>query len=73
MKYFDFKINLTDKRDEITNDDLIKAGMPPEFLGRIPVITSTEDLDVEFSSISISLRTKVISDLIVDNLLTTYS
>ena len=31
----------------ITNEDLIKAGMPPEFLGRIPVITSTEELDVE--------------------------
>ena len=31
----------------ITNDDLIKAGMPPEFLGRIPIVTSTEELDVE--------------------------
>lgn len=31
----------------ITNDDLIKAGMPAEFLGRIPIVTSTEDLDVE--------------------------
>ena len=31
----------------ITNEDLIKAGMPPEFLGRIPVITSTEDLELE--------------------------
>ena len=31
----------------ITNEDLIKAGMPPEFLGRIPVITSTEELDLE--------------------------
>ena len=31
----------------ITNEDLIKAGMPPEFLGRIPVITSTEELELE--------------------------
>lgn len=31
----------------ITNDDLIKAGMPAEFLGRIPVITSTEELSLE--------------------------
>ena len=31
----------------ITNDDLIKAGMPAEFLGRIPIVTSTEELDVE--------------------------
>ena len=37
------------KEDKIilTNDDLIKAGMPAEFLGRIPVITSTEELSIE--------------------------
>ena len=39
----------TKKEDKIilTNDDLIKAGMPAEFLGRIPVITSTEELSIE--------------------------
>lgn len=31
----------------ITDQDLIKAGMPPEFLGRIPVITSTDELELE--------------------------
>ena len=31
----------------ITNDDLIKAGIPPEFLGRIPIVTSTEELELE--------------------------
>ena len=31
----------------ITNEDLIKAGMPPEFLGRIPVITNTKELEIE--------------------------
>ena len=31
----------------ITNDDLIKAGLPAEFLGRIPVVTSTEELSIE--------------------------
>lgn len=31
----------------ITNEDLIKAGMPAEFLGRISVVTSTEELEIE--------------------------
>ena len=31
----------------LTNEDLIKAGMPPEFLGRIPIITNTEELSLE--------------------------
>lgn len=31
----------------VTNEDLIKAGMPPEFLGRIPIVTSTEELELE--------------------------
>ena len=31
----------------LTNDDLINAGMPPEFLGRIPVITNTDELELE--------------------------
>lgn len=31
----------------LTNDDLIKAGMPPEFLGRISVITNTQELEIE--------------------------
>lgn len=31
----------------ITNEDLIKAGMPPEFLGRIPIVTNTEELELE--------------------------
>ena len=31
----------------VTNKDLIKAGMPPEFLGRIPIITNTEELELE--------------------------
>lgn len=31
----------------VTNEDLIKAGMPPEFLGRIPVVANTEELSVE--------------------------
>ncbi len=31
----------------ITNEDLIKAGMPPEFLGRIPVVTNTEEISLE--------------------------
>ncbi len=29
----------------VTPDDLVKAGMIPELLGRLPVITSTENLD----------------------------
>ncbi len=32
---------------EITSQDLIKAGMPPEFLGRIPIVTNTEELSLE--------------------------
>ena len=41
--------NQEEKKEKITitNEDLIKAGMPAEFLGRIPVITSTEELSVE--------------------------
>lgn len=45
--------NTTTEKEEkkekisITNEDLIKAGMPPEFLGRIPIVTSTEELEVE--------------------------
>lgn len=37
------------KKDKvvITNEDLIKAGMPPEFLGRIPIVTNTEELELE--------------------------
>ena len=31
----------------ITNKDLIDAGMPPEFLGRIPVVTNTEELSID--------------------------
>lgn len=31
----------------INNEDLIKAGMPPEFLGRIPIVTNTEGLELE--------------------------
>ena len=31
----------------ITNEDLIKSGMPPEFLGRIPIVTNTEELELE--------------------------
>lgn len=31
----------------VTNEDLIKAGMPPEFLGRIPIITNTDELTLE--------------------------
>lgn len=31
----------------IKNEDLIKAGMPPEFLGRIPIVTNTEELELE--------------------------
>ena len=39
----------TKKKDKIivTNEDLIKAGMPPEFLGRIPIVTNTEELELE--------------------------
>lgn len=35
------------KKTIITSEDLIKAGMPPEFLGRIPVVTNTDELDFE--------------------------
>ena len=37
------------KKEKITvnNEDLIKAGMPPEFLGRIPIVTNTEELELE--------------------------
>ena len=35
------------KKIEVTNEDLLKAGMPPEFLGRIPIVTSTEELELE--------------------------
>ena len=31
----------------VTSADLIKAGVPPEFLGRIPVITNTNELTLE--------------------------
>lgn len=35
------------KKVVITNEDIIKAGIPAEFLGRIPVVTYTEELDLE--------------------------
>ena len=35
------------KKIVITNEDIINAGMPAEFLGRIPVVTNTEELDLE--------------------------
>ena len=39
-----------DKKKEkivVNNEDLIKAGMPPEFLGRIHIVTNTEELELE--------------------------
>lgn len=41
------KNNIVEEKIQITTDDLIKAGMPPEFLGRIPFVTNTEDLSIE--------------------------
>lgn len=37
----------TDKKIVITNNDLIKAGVPAEFIGRIPIITFTDKLEIE--------------------------
>lgn len=37
----------TKKKVEVTTEDLLKAGMPPEFLGRIPIVTNTEELKLE--------------------------
>ena len=31
----------------LTNEDLLKGGIPAEFLGRIPIITTTEELSLE--------------------------
>lgn len=47
-----FSTTATEKEEKkekitVTNEDLIKAGMPAEFLGRIPIVTSTEELEVE--------------------------
>lgn len=39
--------NIDTSKETITKDDLIKAGIPPEFLGRISVITQTEKLEIE--------------------------
>jgi ATP-dependent Clp protease ATP-binding subunit ClpX len=36
-----------EKKITITNDDLIKYGVPPEFLGRIPIVTNTDELSIE--------------------------
>lgn len=36
-----------EEKIEITPDDLISAGMPAEYIGRIPYITSTDELSVE--------------------------
>ena len=37
----------TPQKVVITNADLIEAGVPPEFLGRIPIVTNTEELTLE--------------------------
>ena len=39
--------NNTDQFGEVMPEDLLKFGMIPEFVGRLPVITSVHNLDRE--------------------------
>ncbi len=32
---------------DVTTEDLLKYGLIPEFIGRVPIVVSLEDLDVE--------------------------
>jgi ATP-dependent Clp protease ATP-binding subunit ClpX len=41
------ELNLADQFSEIMPEDLVKFGMIPEFIGRLPVITSVHNLDRE--------------------------
>lgn len=43
----DDKLNLTQKYKKVEPDDLIKFGIIPEFVGRMPVITALEELNRE--------------------------
>ncbi|MBW2731094.1 MAG: ATP-dependent Clp protease ATP-binding subunit ClpX [Deltaproteobacteria bacterium] len=39
--------DLNELRSRVRHEDLIKFGLIPEFIGRIPVVTACDDLDVE--------------------------
>jgi ATP-dependent Clp protease ATP-binding subunit ClpX len=41
------ELNMADQFSEIMPEDLVKFGMIPEFIGRLPVITSVHNLDRE--------------------------
>lgn len=45
VKTEDEKDTLTEKLKKIETEDLVKFGLIPEFVGRLPVIASLEDLD----------------------------
>lgn len=41
------ELTLGEKLEKITPEDLMKFGLIPEFIGRVPIITSLEELDEE--------------------------
>jgi ATP-dependent Clp protease ATP-binding subunit ClpX len=47
VKSKDNAVSLTDRFNAIEPEDLVKFGLIPEFVGRLPMIASLEELDVE--------------------------